>query len=186
MRAVKKILLSILAFLVLSGCAQWVRTGGPYVSQTRNIKVVLPEGWMRLNTDEFIYLTRDGSLLQNILIEAFQVDETLKHTKKKLRRGMLPIEASEVIIDNIGSDQNITALKVKENKSARLNGRQGFRAVLEYKNQDGLRIKTVYYGIMQGEWFYGIRYTAPERHYFDKDIKTFEKVVGSIKLPKQS
>lgn len=168
--AFAKILLPLLAVMVFSGCARWTPVGGPYASEAQNVKVSLPDGWMRLNTDEFIYITRDGGLLQNILIEAFHVDDTLKHTKKKLRSGMLPIEASEVIIDNISSDQNISALEVKENKSARVGGHQGFKAVLTYKNQDGLKIKTVYYGFMNGEWFYGLRYTAPQRHYFDKDI----------------
>jgi len=181
-RAFTKILLSFLAIVIFSGCARWTPVGGPYASEAQNVKVNLPKGWMRLNTDEFIYITRDGSLLQNILIEAFHVDDTLKHTKKKLRKGMLPIEASEVIIDNISSDQRISAVEVKQNSSARVGGHQGFKAVLAYKNQDGLKIKTVYYGFMNGEWFYGVRYTAPQRHYFDKDIKTFEKVVGSLKL----
>lgn len=178
----KKILSAFFAIILLAGCAPWIRTGGVYTSEAQNVKVLLPDGWMRLNTDEFIYITRDGGLLQNILIEAFHVDDTLKHTKKRLRKGMLPIEASEVIIDNISSDQNISALEVKENRSARIDGHQGFRAVIAYKNQDGLKIKSVYYGFMKGEWFYGIRYTAPVRHYFDKDFKTFEKVVGSLKL----
>lgn len=181
-RAFAKVLLPFLAVIVFSGCARWTPAGGPYSSEAQNVKVSLPDGWMRLNTEEFIYITRDGGLLQNILIEAFHVDDTLRHTKKKLRKGMLPIEASEVIIDNISSDQLISALEVKENRSVRVAGHQGFRAVLSYKNSDGLKIKTVYYGFMKGEWFYGVRYTAPQRHYFDRDVKTFEKVVGSLKL----
>lgn len=35
---------------------------------------------------------------------------------------------------------------------------------------------------MYGDWFYSIRYTAPLRYYFDKDVQTFEKVVESFKL----
>lgn len=186
MNAMKRLLAAFFIVMVLTGCAPWVRMGGPFTSQAQNVKVSFPDGWMRLNTDEFIFITRDGERLQNILIEAFHVDDTLKHTKKKLRKGMLPLESSEVIIDNISSNQETTSFEVKENKSARVAGHQGFRAVFAYKDHDGLKIKSVYYGFMDGEWFYGIRYTAPQRHYFDKDIKTFEKVVTSLKLAKSA
>lgn len=178
----KRLLFASLVIMLLAGCAPWIRTGGPYTAGAQNVTVNLPDGWMRMNTDEFVFVTRDGGLLQNILIEAFHVDETLANTKKKLRKGMLPLEACEVIIDNNSSDQDITSFEVKENKSARIGGHQGFRAVFAYKNRNGLKIKSVYYGFMDGEWFYGIRYTAPQRHYFDKDIKTFEKVVASLRL----
>jgi hypothetical protein len=40
--------------------------------------------------------------------------------------------------------------------------------------------------VIQGERFYGIRYSAPQRHYFDKDLKIFETVLRSFKLNKTS
>jgi putative VirB-like lipoprotein len=182
----KRSLFAFLIIILLAGCAPWIRTGGPYTAEAQNVTVSLPDGWMRMNTDEFVFVTRDGGLLQNILIEAFHIDETLANTKKKLRKGMLPLEACEVIIDNNSSNQDITSFEVKENKSARIDGHQGFRAVFAYKNRNGLKLKSVYYGFMDGEWFYGIRYTAPQRHYFDKDIKTFEKMVASLRLARRT
>jgi hypothetical protein len=120
--------------------------------------------------------------LQFIAVQHIHMDDTLKYTKKKFRKGMLPLEAAEVIIDNISSNQDVLNLEVKENKAAKLCGRHAFRAVMTYKDRDGLKIKSVYYGFMEGEWFYGIRYAAPQRLYFEKDIKTFEKVAASMKL----
>ncbi len=186
MKSMKRLLAAIFIAVALTGCAPWIRTGGPFTSQARNVTVDLPEGWMRLNTDDYILITRDGELLQSVLIEAFHVDETLKHTKKKLRRGMLPLEASEVIMDNISSNNEITSFEVKENRSAKVAGRQCFRALFTYRDREGLKIKSVYYGFLDGEWFYGIHYTAPQRHYFDRDIKTFEKIVASLRLAKTS
>lgn len=171
-----------LILLFLSSCAPWIRTGGPYTATAQNVVVNLPDGWMRLNTDEFLFVTRDGENLQYVIVQNIHVDDELKHTKKKFRKGMLPLEAAEVIIDNISSNQDVLNLEVKENKAAKLCGHPAFRAVLTYKNRDGLKIKSIYYGFMEGEWFYGIRYAAPQRYFFEKDIKNFEKVAASLKL----
>jgi hypothetical protein len=186
MKTMKRLLAAIFIVVMLTGCAPWIRTNGPFTSQAQNVTVNLPDGWMRLNTDDYIFITRDGERLQSVLIEVFHVDEKLKHTKKKLSKGMLPLESSEVIMDNISSNSEIKSFEVKENRSAKVAGHQCFRAIFTYRDGEGLKIKSVYYGFLDGEWFYGIRYTAPQRHYFDKDFKTFEKIVGSLKLAKAS
>ena len=67
-----------------------------------------------------------------------------------------------------------------ENSPAKINEFSGFRLVSTFKNSDGLKYKTVYYGFINGECFYSIYYTAPQRYYFDEDIKTFEDVFNSL------
>ncbi|MBE7413823.1 MAG: lipoprotein [Deltaproteobacteria bacterium] len=178
----KKTLLLFLALLILAGCAPWIRTGGKHSAPAQNVSLDLPDGWMRYRTDEYLFVTRDGGNLQYIMVEAIHVDSQLKHTKKKFHRGMLPLELSEIIADNMSSNQAISGLKVVENKSAKIGGRQGFRAVMNYRNKDGLKIKSVYYGFMKDDWFYGVSYAAPLRHYFSRDVKTFEKVAASLSL----
>ena len=42
--------------------------------------------------------------------------------------------------------------------------------------------RSVYYGFMRGKWFYGISYTAAQRHYFERDVTTFESVLQSFQL----
>lgn len=95
---------------------------------------------------------------------------------------MLPQEASEVIIDNMASDPAILNFEVIENSPAKISGFHGFKLVTTNKNKDGLKFKSIFYGFIIDEWFYGIRYTAAARYYFDNDIKTFEKVFESFKL----
>ena len=97
---------------------------------------------------------------------------------------MLPLEAAEVIVDEISSDQFVQNFQVIENIPASINGHDGFQIVFTYKNKDGLRLKTIYYGFIVGEWFYAIRYTAANRHYFAKDLETFEKILNSFRLLK--
>ncbi len=178
----KRVLLLVVAVSLLSGCAPWIRTGGPYTASEENVAMDLPDGWMRWNTKDYFPITRDGVDLQHILVEKIGVNDTLTHTKKRFRKGMLPMEAAEVIMDNIASGKNVHAFEIRENKPAKIDGRSGFRAVYTFKTDDGLKMKGVVYGMMIGEWYYGLQYDAPQRFYFDRDLKTFERVVASARL----
>ena len=180
----KNLFVLIAAMLLLNGCAPWVRTGGPYEATRENVALELPDGWMRLNSDKYLLLTRDGVLLQSILVENINVKDPLKHTKKKFRKGMLPLEASEVIVDNIASDGEVLDFEVRESKSAKVAGESGFRVLYSYKTAEGLKMQGVLYGLMHGEGFYLIQYAAARRHYFERDLKTFERVVASARLIK--
>jgi len=42
--------------------------------------------------------------------------------------------------------------------------------------------RSIYCGFVLGEWFYGITYTATQRHYFEKDVEAFESVLQSFQL----
>jgi len=174
----------VILLLLITGCAPWVKVGGLYKSPPHNFSVELPNGWMRLNTGDRLYITRDGVLLQNIIIERLNIEKPLEHTKKKFSKDMLPQEVAEVVLDNISSDQTVLNFEVKENIPARISGFPGFKVVFTYKNKDGLWLKSILYGFIGDEWFYGIRYTAARRYYFDKDLRTFEKVFESFRLIK--
>jgi hypothetical protein len=179
-----KRLLLIIFLLLIIGCAPWMQAGGLYTLESQNFSVELPKGWMRLNTKEYLLVTRDGILLQNIFIKRIRIDKPLKHTKKKLNKKMLPQEAAEVIIDDIASTPFVLNFKLIENSPARISGIPGFKLVYTYKNRDGLRLKSIYYGFINSEWFYSISYTAPLRYYFDRDFETFKKVFESFRLIK--
>lgn len=167
---------------ILSGCGAWLRAGGPYTSAAHGISVEFPEGWMRMNNKDVLLVTRDGVLLQYIIIQTLETSDALKHTKKTFRRGMLPQEVAEVILDNKASNPDTLNFKVAENVPAKVGGRPGFKAVYTYKNKDGLRLKGLFYGALVGERFYGISYTAAARHYFDRDLKTFDKAFRTFRI----
>jgi len=180
------IALLLTTLLVATGCATapWVPAGGAYASSADHYTIDLPQGWMRWTQDEDgrLVVTRDGVLLQLIMIERLRVGESLKHTKKKLAKGMMPQEVAEVLLDNFGSNKDISGVEVKDNRPITISGKPGFWTVFTYKTKDDLRLRVVYCGVLDGEWFYGIRYAAPQRHYFDKDLKTFETVLRSFRL----
>ena len=61
-----------------------------------------------------------------------------------------------------------------------LDGRRGFRLVHTWTTKGGYRLKRIHYGFMEGKWVYRIIYQAAARHYFDRDLATFEKLRESF------
>lgn len=198
----RKLLLLIL-LCAMAACAPWVQVDGPYSTTSQNFSVDLPRGWMRYNTNNYLYVTRDGFLLQNVLIEQIPIGKPLKevrgsenyatsgmlvplemakHTTKAFKKDMLPEEAAEVVLDNAALNPAVLDVTLVENVPTTVAGRPGFKVTFTYKNKDELRMKSVYCGAVVGEWFYGIRYTAAARYYFDKDAETFERIVASFRL----
>ncbi len=179
----KKIIL-LWFFIVAIGCAPWVRVGGLYKSDAHQYAVHLPDGWMRWNRGDDVLITRDGLLLQQISVIRRPIDDPLKHTKKKLTKEMLPLEVAEVILDDIATNREVLDFRLVENKPAKIGGLPGLRAVFHYKNKDGLRLTSIYYGCLNESWFYGICYSAASRYYFDKDAETFEKMMQTFQWTK--
>ena len=182
----KKIIFSALVFVVIVSCAPWSRVGGLYKSSSSNYSVELPEGWMKSNASDYLLISRDGILLQRITIIRLDINKELTNTKKKFKKDMLPQEAAEVIIDDRMTDSAILNFEVLENAPENICEFPGFKLVSTFTNNDGLKFKSVDYGFILDEWFYGISYTAPQRYYFDKDIKTFEEVFQSFNLIKKT
>jgi hypothetical protein len=182
---IRKNIFIIISLIVILGCSvgPWVKAGGLYKSRYYNYSVELPEGWMRLNTDRSLLLiTRDGIPLQSIGIKVLDINEELKYTKKKLKKDMLPQEAAEIIIQNTSSTPTILNFEVLENSPTKLSGFPGFKLVTTNNDKYGLKSRSIFYGFIIDEWFYCIQYNAAQRYYFDKDIKTFEKVFESFKI----
>jgi len=172
----------ILIAILLTGCVSWMKADGLHKSTSHNFAVELPNRWMKSARSDYLLASRDGVSLQNILIKRLPIDKELQFTKKKFKLDMMPQEASEVFLDNCRLDQSKFNFKVIENIPCEINGTLGFRVTCQYKNKDGLNIKSVCYGLLIDKYFYEISYTAAKRYYFDKDIQTFEKVVKSFKL----
>ena len=162
------------------------------VAQKRSLKdfsdndfsVEIPKGWWKPKHLDKYLITKDGVFLQYVLIQQRPIDRPYRNTKKKLNRGMLPQEAAGVIIDEIASDRRIYNFNVIENAPAIIDGREGFKILFTYKDKKGSIFKTLYYGFINGESFFNLRYNAAMRYYFEKDIAAFEHILSSFKIVK--
>jgi hypothetical protein len=173
----------LVMMILLAGCAStWKQAGGRYESSSQNFVVEVPQGWMELNTTDYLLVSKDGPFLQYMFAQRRQVDQPFQHCKMRMQKGMTPEEAAHVLVSEISADQSLYGLEVTEQSRVQIDGHQGFRIQFSYENKTGPRIKTVYYGFLDGEWFYNIRYSAAERYYFDKDLETFNNFVRNFRL----
>jgi hypothetical protein len=145
--------------------------------------VAIPEGWKQIPTDEpILFITKDGGYKQFTLVQERPLNKPFQFTQRTIDKGMVPQQAAEVVVREIVSDQNIRNFSLLENVPAKIAGRDGFQLTFIYTDEDGFLFKTIYYGFINGDLFYSIRYGATKDEYFDKDLKTFEGILKSFNL----
>lgn len=169
--------------LFLAGCAPFTAVGGKFAFSQQGFEVDLPQGWYQAReVGDALLVTRDGLLLQFIRIERVSVEQELPYTKKKITRGMQPQEAAQLEVDELRSTPEAFNLEVLESTMAPVAGKPGIRLLCAWKTKEGLRLKRVQYGFVDGKWVYRLIYQAAARHYFDRDLPTFERVRESFRL----
>lgn len=167
--------------LMLAACA------GPWKSAPGQLSapqwsIASPEGWMHLCTQESEMLSKDGPYLEYILVQSRSLEQGFRFTNQKLNPGMLPHEAAQLITDNLHSDPLIRQFRLLASEPAMVGGHAGFRLLYSYRDQFGVEIKTIYYGVILPDLFFNMRYTATQRHYFEKELPVFYKVFDSLRF----
>jgi len=177
--------IAVLAAL-LSACAappQRVDTP-PTEGPDKAYAVDLPVGWIKqVTAKRELLASRDGILLEYILISKASPKEAFPKTKKAASDALLPAELAELEIAEIKSEDQFTAaLTVVENEPAEIAGQEGFRIRVRYKNTRGLEIQRVVYGFADKAAYYQMTFQAPMLYYFDTYYSDFQKVVASFQL----
>ena len=174
----------VAAALVLSACAGPWKTAPDKLSAPQ-WSIASPAGWMHLRTQESEMLSKDGAYLEYILVQARPLDQHFRFTHHKLNAGMLPHEAAQLITDNMRSDPLIRQFRLLSSEPAILDGQEGFRLIYTYRDQNGVVLKTIYYGAVLPDQFFNLRYTAAQRYYFDQELPVFNRTVQSLRLASQ-
>ena len=148
-----------------------------------NFSIDIPEGWWRVKTDKYLVITKDGAFKHYIFIQERPLLLPFKNTGKTLQPTHLPNEVAQIIVDELNADPNLTQLQMIENIPATVAGRPGFQLTFLYTDPLGIVFKTVYYGCVQGERFYNLRYSASEESYFNADAwRVFSGVRKSFQI----
>jgi hypothetical protein len=173
--------LILLAIIVMiAGCAGWKAVDGGIHSETYRVEV--PNGWMKYDAGAYVMISRDGPYLQYVLFQERPLERPFLNARKRLTADMLPQEAAQIIIDDLSSDPMVANFTVIENVPAVIDDHDGFRLLFRYSDPKGLTLKTAYYGFIQGQIYYSLRFTAPQRYYFDNDIDVFESMLSKFHL----
>ena len=117
-----------------------------------------------------------------IRVERVSIEKELSHTKRKFAPGMPPHDVAELEMDDFRSNPDVFNCQLLENAPAAVGGRAGFRLAYSWSTKDGLRLKRVHYGFLDGKWVYRLIYQAAARYYFDRDLATFDRVRESFRL----
>lgn len=197
-----KFLTLIAIALLTTGCAPrpyWTLTDDMNrVVKSTSFEVTVPEGWVR-STDpatwerveidnevqtimlESVSVTRDGPGIHGIGITRRYHDTAFPTLKKKSNANMLPPEVADLYVSELRKRSDLERLTVLSNKPAKVANKQAFQLEMEYKNDDGLRIRILTYGFVDKTGFYTISYRAPYLYYYKRDYKEFTKLVGSFR-----
>ncbi|MGD8629966.1 MAG: hypothetical protein PVH38_12030 [Gammaproteobacteria bacterium] len=176
----------LLALLLVSGCAPtWVRVddaGRNY--STEHYSVTLPSGWLRLESDDTLFLSRDGILLQIISIQFRPHENTFEKIEKDSSATMLPSELAQLTIAELkaSQDDGLPSLEILRNAPVELAGHTGFDIHLRYKTNDGLRRDMEMRGVVDDSGYYLLKYSAPTLHYFERDRQTYMTLTESLQL----
>lgn len=199
---IRNILTLLVLVATVSGCASrpyWTLTDtANKVVQSKTFEITLPEGWNRntvtetkerINTGsrfrdvrlERLITSRDGTDIHAIIVTRRELDFAFPTIKKKGTADMQPIEAADLYLSDLRKRTGLERLKVLSNKPAQVNGKPAFHLVIEFKNDDGLRIRIVSHGFVDNTGFYTINYRAPVLHYYARDYADYAGAVRSFR-----
>lgn len=175
------------AFFVLVGCqvVQWKTGGTSYTAKDGDFTVTVPEGWIYAEQPAgHIIGTRDGLLLQRLVVEKRELKEPLRVSKRVLTANLTPLELADAVIDDMRADRGMLGMEVVENQPATLGEQQGFRLRFNFHTADKLRGSEVIFGCIKGQHLYLLVFVAPARHYFPRDLAAFEETAKSFRFGK--
>ena len=123
--------IAVVTVALLDGCASlWQQVEGR--SEAAHCSIQMPEGWMRLSSDAYQLVSKDGPYLQYILLNEQPVTQGFQYTRRKIQADMLPNELAEVVISNLQGDPCVGQLRIIANEPAMVCGAEGFRLMFTY------------------------------------------------------
>jgi hypothetical protein len=199
---IRKILALVALAVTLSGCAPtpyWTLTeGANKVAKSKSFEITVPEGWNRTTVAETkdlltiddkqriiqlerMIASRDGPGIHTITVTRRYPDTAFPAINKKSTATMLPLEAADLYVSDLRKRTGLERLKVLSNKPAMVNGKPAFQLVMEFKNDDGLRVRVVSHGFVDKTGFYTINYRAPSLYYYERDYGDYARLVRSFR-----
>ena len=179
----KRLPILLIVLCLISGCASAAYERSLSDLPDYDFSVEIPNGWYKPNYEKRYLITKEAKATWlYVFIQQRPLDRSFKNTQKKLRKRMLPLESAGLIIDELSLDRRIMNFTVLENAPAVIDGQAGFKILFTHKNNRGFTYKTLYYGFINGNSFYNIRYSAGVPDYYDKGIEDFKQMLVSFKL----
>lgn len=181
------LILALLAapLLLLSGCQVWQPGGMPVTGKDNAFTVTPPSGWLYATSiGPDLLASKEGLVLQNLALTHVDLTKPLPNSKRQLAATLAPYEVAEAAVDDLRGNHDLLGFELRTNTPATVGGHPGFKLVYSYRTKDKLHLNVVRYGAIAGNRLWYVSYTAPARHYFDRDLPDFEATVSSLRLGK--
>jgi hypothetical protein len=180
-----RLIMAALTLITLAGCeTMWQRVDAETVAyKTGYYAVHLPLGWVRMERDEEVYVTRDGISIQRLAIERRDHDKAFEKTEQQSTADMVPSElADRYIAEFRAEDANgLPSLEILSNHPTKIDDHLGFALHLRFLSGGGLRYERLVNGFATEDGFFTIDFMAPTLYFFERDRGAFETVVRSFK-----
>lgn len=177
-----------LALLALAGCTSWqaTRGGERYTHKTNRLTAELPAAWYRYTAagrTGGLTLTKQGAPLGYIVVDRWRMDKApLGHTQRRFREGMTPLEAAEIVLDNLRSSPDLPGAAVVATSPVALGGHDGFRVRVVYRPLGGASRTREVWGVLADSAYSEAVYDAPAQVYFDAHYDDFLRVTSSMQV----
>jgi len=180
MRKISVLLLTTTVFLPFIGCTPaWVVTGKTFKTKAYHLRP--PQEWMLINQGTATMISRHGPELEGISIIRYKIDEPLPATSIRNVAEMLPHEIGETILLQQQARAHVVDVALTHMSVTQVNSHEAVRVVLTYR-EGGQPFTDVVYGLIDGLFYYELRYSALTTHYFEKNLASFEEVVRDFVL----
>lgn len=199
---IKNVFALVALIVTLTGCAPkpyWTLTDDAnQLAKSNSFEFSVPQGWNRTTAadtwdqvtiddrERTIHLermtaSRDGLGLHSISVTRRYPDTAFPAIKKKSNANMLPLEVADLYVSDLRKRTGLERLTVLSNKPATVDGKPAFQLVMEFKNNDGLRIRIVSHGFVDKTGFYTINYRSPTLYYYERDYAAYAGIVRSFR-----
>jgi len=188
----KVVILFVGLWVGLNGCAATPFTieNGNLYSKTMDFSTEIPRaGWHSIyfrGRDNLLHLHNKEFTNVRIIFEKYPHDLKLQHIKKNLSKDMALEKVAELFLKNKPFQPGVNDLKPISNGATQINGQPGYKSIFTYKDNNNLRIKMTFRFFFEKDSIYILSFAAPKRHYYDKFLSDFEKVVAHFQLGKSA
>ena len=181
----------LILIALVAGCAQWTLVKAERVSVGDLYSVQPNSTWNRLVVGHTEVWTLDGGLLQEIrFIRSLEDRDKLMPNpgySEKLKKmpsykeGMTPIEVAEFVVASL-SQAGLAKVATANLRPVKVGGKPAFRFDLTFALEKGLEKSGFAYGFNIEKKLHLILFTAARLHFFDRDSKKVEQLIGSIQF----
>ena len=181
MRTLRSLICSVV-LLALSGCASWGPGGAPH-HHAAGYTLTVPAGWIfHPAYGGKLMATRDGVVLQRLEIRTFSLPYALPISKRVISRDLTPFEIAENLADEGKADRSLQQFTMSTQAAVKIGGLDGVRLDSTHTTEEGLRLGVRLWAIMHGSQLWLATYTAPTRHYHERDLPAVTAAIEAVRF----